>query len=102
VAQCIRIILTTIPGSDPLRPTFGGDLTRYIDAPIDFATASIVREASAAIGVWEPRVRVRSISVSNSGDQAGAHLSVAVLWELKLNGAPSPSSITTVAVTGGA
>ena len=35
VDQCIAIILTTPKGTDVLRPTFGTDLWKYIDAPIN-------------------------------------------------------------------
>jgi Bacteriophage baseplate protein W len=104
IDQCIGIILTTPRGSDPLRPTFGADLWQYIDHPITVAVPSIVREVSAAIAMWEPRVTLQSVSVSpsdNSISQSGAHLNVAVTWRLKLNGAVSPSRITVVAIAGG-
>src|SRR5438105_3351057 len=77
IDQCIAIILTTPKGSDPLRTTFGADLWHYIDNPISVAIPSIVREVSAAIAMWEPRVTVQSINVSpagESGSQSGAHL----------------------------
>ena len=87
VNQCIQIILTTPKGSDPLRPTFGADVLRYIDAPINSAIPAIVREVTEAITRWEPRVTVVSISampVLGEDTQAGAHLEVAVTWRLKL------------------
>ena len=87
VNQCIQIILTTPKGSDPLRPTFGADVWRYIDAPIDTAMPAIVREVTEAITRWEPRVTVISISatpVPGGDTQAWAHLNIAVTWRLKL------------------
>lgn len=87
VNQCIKIILTTPKGSDPLRPTFGADVWRYIDAPINAAIPAIVREVTEAILRWEPRVTVVSINATPvlSGDtQAGAHLNITVTWRLKL------------------
>jgi phage baseplate assembly protein W len=87
VNQCIQIILTTPKGSDPLRPTFGADIWRYIDAPIDTAIPSIVREVTEAVTRWEPRVTVISIvatPVQGGDTQAGAHLNIAVTWRLKL------------------
>jgi len=87
VNQCIRIILTTPKGSDPLRPTFGADVWRYIDSPINAAIPAIVREVTEAITRWEPRVTVVSVTASPvlGGDtQADAHLNVAVTWRLKL------------------
>lgn len=87
VNQCIRIILTTPKGSDPLRPTFGADVWRYIDSPINAAIPAIVREVTEAITMWEPRVTVVSVMASPILDgetQAAAHLNVAVTWRLKL------------------
>jgi phage baseplate assembly protein W len=87
VNQCIGIILNTPKGSDPLRPTFGADVWRYIDAPINAAIPAIVREVTEAITRWEPRVTVISIVATPvvGGDaQAGAHLNIAVTWRLKL------------------
>jgi len=104
IDQCISIILTTPPGSDPLRPTFGADLWRYIDNPITSAVPSIVREVSAAINMWEPRVTLESVSVipvTGSSSQSAAHLNVSVTWRLKLAGAFSLQT-TVVGVTGGA
>ena len=104
IDQCIAIILTTPKGSDPLRPTFGADLWKYVDSPISVAIPSIVREVSAAIAMWEPRVTVQSISVSpasGSTSQSGAHLNVSVTWQLKLTGPTSSSRITVVGLPGG-
>ncbi len=98
IDQCVAIILTTPRGSDPLRPTFGADLWRYIDNPINVAIPSIVREVTAAVGMWEPRITLLSVSVSPAPDgtsQSAAHLNVSVTWQLKLAG-PSASSQTTV------
>jgi phage baseplate assembly protein W len=104
INQCIGIILTTPLGSDPLRPTFGADLWQYIDRPITVAIPSIVREVSAAIAMWEPRVTLQSVSVTpvtDGSSPSGAHLNVAVTWTLKLSGAASPSQTTVVGIAGG-
>lgn len=104
IDQCIAIILTTPRGSDPLRPTFGADLWRYIDNPINVAVPSIVREVSGAIAMWEPRVNLRSVSVSpvnDAGAQSGARLNVAIIWQLKIAGPSSSSRETVVGLQGG-
>lgn len=103
VEQCLAIILTTPKGSDVLRPTFGSDLWRYIDNPISAAIPAIVRETSAAIAMWEPRVKLLGVRVSPVDDgtaQSGAHLNLAITWQLKLAGAPRQS--TTISIAGGA
>src|ERR1700733_4636493 len=104
IDQCIAIILTTPPGSDPLRPTFGADLWRYIDNPISSAIPSIVREVGAAIAMWEPRVTLESVTVTpvtGGSPQSGAHLMVSVVWRLKLARTTS-SGTTAVRISGGA
>ena len=104
IDQCIGIILTTPQGSDPLRPTFGADLWQYIDNPITVAIPSIVREVGAAISMWEPRVTLTSVSVMQADDntsQSGAHLNVAVTWQLKLGAASATTRATVVAIPGG-
>jgi Bacteriophage baseplate protein W len=101
VDQCIAIILTTPKGSDPLRPTFGADIWSYIDYPIDEALPAIVREITAAITAWEPRVRLLSVSaapVLDSAGQAGAQLTITVVWQLKLASPPAAPSRTQVVI----
>lgn len=58
INQCISIILATAKGTDPLRPEFGCDILRWIDRPVNEAIANIIKEAVAAIEMWEPRVLV--------------------------------------------
>ena len=104
IDQCITIILTTPRGSDPLRPTFGADLWRFIDSPISAVVPAIVREVGAAIAMWEPRVNVVSVSVTpviEGGAQSGAHLNVSITWQLKIAGPSSTSQVTVVGVSGG-
>jgi phage baseplate assembly protein W len=104
VEQCLGIIVTTPRGSDPLRPTFGADIWRYIDFPIDVALPAIVRELTSAITTWEPRVNLISVTaqpVNDGSTQSGAHLDVTLTWQLALGGAPSPTQITTVTIPRG-
>jgi phage baseplate assembly protein W len=103
VEQCLEIIVTTPRGSDPLRPTFGADIWRFIDAPINTALPAIVSELTSAITLWEPRVNLLSViaspgSIQNS--QGGANLQVTVNWELKLGGAPSQVRNLVVTIPG--
>lgn len=79
INQAIRVILGTPIGSDPLRPDFGSDLAKYIDWPIDRATAHVVRETVKAIGRWEKRVTVKKVVLTHAG---AAHLALKVFWAL--------------------
>lgn len=103
VEQCLGIIVTTPRGSDPLRPTFGADIWRYIDFPINLALPSIVSELTSAITMWEPRVNLVSVTaqpVNDAGTQPGAHLDVTLNWQLKLGAAAAPVQTTTVTIPG--
>ena len=79
INQCIALILQTQKGSVPHRPTFGSEIYKYIDYPVNRAKANIIRETIDAIEEWETRVKVVSVSV----DFDNAQLRINVLWKLK-------------------
>ena len=79
INQCIAIILSTQKGSVPHRPTFGSDILKYVDYPINSAKANIIRETVDAITLWETRVNVDSVSVEIDEIQ----LKIKVQWSLK-------------------
>jgi Bacteriophage baseplate protein W len=96
VNQCLRIIMSTPQGTDPLRPTFAVDLWRYVDYPLPAARAAIVREVTDAIRIWEPRVSLLSVAVApviDATSQSGAHLTVTATWQLKLSGARTAPNV---------
>jgi Bacteriophage baseplate protein W len=105
VSQCISIILTTPKGADPLRPTFGCDLWQFIDTPITLAIPHIVREVTEALTIWEPRIRVISVTAALApngvNSQYGANLVASITWQLKLGVriGPAPLQQHTVVVT---
>jgi len=100
VEQCLQIILSTPKGSDPLRPTFGANLWQYIDFPIDTAVPSLVREVTEAITLWEPRVKLISITAAPDPNVI-SNLLVNVVWSLQLGTMPTPSKTTTVSLSSG-
>ncbi len=61
INQCIYIILTTQKGSVPHRPTFGSDIFKYIDYPVQEAVPNIIREVIDAISEWETRIEIKEI-----------------------------------------
>ena len=79
INQCIAIILLTKKGSVPHRPTFGSDIYKYIDYPINEATPNIVREATDGIRMTETRIKINSIKV----EIEESNLTVKVEWTLK-------------------
>lgn len=62
MAQCVYTILTTVPGSDPLRPAFGCGLYKYIDRPATEAQPMLIYEITTAVGHWEKRLKVKKCS----------------------------------------
>ncbi len=103
VEQCLGIIVTTPQGSDPLRPTFGANIWRFIDFPINVALPAIVSELTSAITTWEPRVKLVSVTaqpVIDASTQSGAHLDVTLNWQLKLGAAAARVQTTTVTIPG--
>lgn len=79
INQCIAIILTTRKGSVPHRPTFGSNIYKYIDYPVNEAKAPIIRETIDAISMWETRIEVNSVLV----DIENEHIKIKVQWKLK-------------------
>lgn len=79
INQCIATILNTPKGSDPHRPTFGSNIYKYIDYPVNIAKPNIIRETIDAISEWETRVQVNSViySVEES------NVKLKVQWTLK-------------------
>lgn len=67
IKQCIKVILETVPGTDPLRPDFGCDIYRWLDKPVNQAIPNMIKEARAAIKRWEPRAVVKAINVKIDG-----------------------------------
>ena len=78
INQCIAIILLTHKGSDPLRPTFGSDIYKYVDYPINNAKANIIRETVDSIEKWETRIKVNLVTVEINETQ----IKVKVEWKL--------------------
>lgn len=75
ITQCVYIILTTVPGSDPLRPTFGSNVYKYLDKPLESVRAQIIYAATEAISRWEKRIEVAACTVV--GDAGKTTITVA-------------------------
>ena len=69
ITQCVYIILTTIPGSDPLRPTFGSDVYKYLDKPLEMVRAQIIHAVTEAVYRWEKRIEVTGCNVSRDASK---------------------------------
>ena len=78
INQCIAVILSTQKGSVPHRPTFGSDILKYVDYPVNIAKANIIRETIDSITLWEKRVKVDSVTVEINQTQ----INIKVQWSL--------------------
>lgn len=90
INQCIAIILLTQKGSVPHRPTFGSEIYKYIDYPINSAKANIVRETIDAINEWETRISIDTVNVSIG--EAG--INIQIQWTLKNSNTTGSAEVT--------
>ncbi len=74
INQCIYIIVTTIPGTDPYNYLFGCGLFTWLDKPLNVAVPNMIREIGNAIATWETRATVTKITYKI--DQASVTFSI--------------------------
>ena len=97
INQCIKIILFTIPGEDPLRPTFGCNIPSYIDKPLGVAQSAIVGNVTNSLTIWEPRISIQNIHVQVPSAANVGSLIVTVTWVVNLGGlGPNPQLFGTI------
>ena len=89
INQCIALIITTRKGSVPHRPTFGSDVYKYVDYPVNEAKPNIIRETIDAINLWETRIKVNSVLVNIEKE----HLNIKVQWKLRENSTTGTAEI---------
>jgi phage baseplate assembly protein W len=83
IMQNVKIILTTPKGTDIHRPDFGSNLYLFIDRPMTAITrGKIMSEIADAIEEWEPRVKVRNISLNKDYER----LLISIELEIKETG----------------
>ncbi len=80
VNQNIRLVLTTIKGSDIHRPDFGSELYLWIDKPLTAINQGRIRaEIINAIERWEPRVKIKEIELKKEY----ASIRIKITYEIK-------------------
>lgn len=62
ISQAIALAVSTIQGSDLLRPVFGSNLWQYVDSSLQTSAAPIAAAIRAAVDIWEPRAKISRIS----------------------------------------
>ena len=69
IRQCLGIIFSTTKGSDPLRPLFGSNIWQFIDTPVNTAAANISAEIIDAVGKWESRIIIKTLTYNIVGSK---------------------------------
>lgn len=83
IDQAIHIILSTSPGERVMRPTFGCRLHDLVFDPNNSHTAARARRyVEEALGMWEPRINVTQVGVTQDRDQDNA-LIIEIQYEIK-------------------
>ena len=83
IEQAIRIILNTSPGQRVMRPEFGCRLPELVFAPNNNLTSGLAeRYVREALGRWEPRIRIDSVTVTPD-EENRARLLISVTYRIK-------------------
>lgn len=90
ISQCILIIVLTVEGSDPLRPTFGTPLLLLIDKPIAEVLPKMIKAIVDGIALWETRVDVKTISY----EVGVGSIDFIIDWAEKISEQPGTTKIT--------
>jgi phage baseplate assembly protein W len=87
IRQDIRVILLTEPGDRLMIPEFGAGLGRFLFQPNTVATHRLIEErVSRALTLWEPRIRLESVTVDADAADAQA-AAVTIRYSLIATGA---------------
>ena len=91
VRQQLRVILSTSPGEQLMRPRFGVGLTTFLRQPNDLTTRRrIYDRVSAGISKWEPRVEVNRIDID---DVPGRPVCIRIDFVYRLRRSGEPGTI---------
>ena len=94
VRQLIRIILSTRPKEQLMRPDFGAGLELMLHEPNTLATRREIRESvQSALERWEPRILLDRVEVWDVNDEP-THVRVEIGYRLARNGEPGAVGLT--------
>lgn len=94
VRDGIRVILSTRPGEQLMRPDFGGGLDRLLHAPNTVATRREIRDlVRDSLTRWERRILLDAVEVWEIEGEPGA-LRVEIVFRLARTGVASSMNVT--------
>lgn len=97
VAQQIRVILSTRPGEQLLRPRFGAGLANLLHEPDTVTTRRRLRDLVVeSLERYEPRIVLDRVDVESAPRTAGrrGELRVEIGYRLRRTGAPGRLAVT--------
>jgi phage baseplate assembly protein W len=106
-SQCLREalwnVLMTSPGERLMRPSFGAGLNKWIGQPNTESTRQLIASSiTAAVGKWEQRVALSSVTVvPDATDAASVVVTLSYTARGQPGSAPAQLSLT-LALGGGA
>jgi len=94
VRQSIRVILSTRPGEQLMRPEFGAGLDRLLHAPNNLATRRQIRDwVMDSLGRWERRILLDRVEVFEVPEQP-SDLRLEIAYRLARSGTPGALAVT--------
>ena len=94
VRQSIRVILSTRPGEQLMRPEFGAGLDRLLHAPNNLATRRQIRDwVMDSLARWERRILLDRVEVFEVPEQP-AELRLEIAYRLARSGTPAALAVT--------
>lgn len=93
VRELIRVVLSTRPGEQLMRPDFGAGLELLLHEPDTLATRRRIRDSvQESLARWERRILLDRVDVQDTGTPG--HLRVEIAYRLARNGAPAQLALT--------
>jgi Bacteriophage baseplate protein W len=94
IRDSIRVILSTRPGEQLMRPRFGAGLQDFLDTSNTITVRRQIRDAiTNSLQIYEPRISVERVDV-DPVDGAPAQLRVQIFYRLVRTGAVQSLSVT--------
>lgn len=94
VRQAIRVILSTRPGEQLMRPEFGAGLDRLLHAPNNLSTRRQIRDwTMSALSRWERRILLDRVDVLEVPG-CPSELRVEIAYRLARSGAADAVAVT--------
>lgn len=94
IRDCIRVVLTTRPGEQLMRPRFGAGLQNFLDLANTITVRRQIHDAIAqSLNAYEPRITVARVDVDPIAN-APAQVRVQIFYRLVRSGATQSLALT--------